>query len=542
MMNYFLIVFAAIILCCIILNKWSTKFGLPVLLAFIMLGMLMGWHDIVDRSAYTKVSNICNVALIFIIFYGGFGTRWKSAKPVVGEAAVLATVGVIMTAALTSVFCHYVLDMHWLRALLIGSVVSSTDAASVFSILRARKLGLKHNTAPLLEMESGSNDPCAYMLTVIVLSLINSPEGISVWNTIWLFFKQLVFGVGVGALIAWGAVRILKKFNFETSGFDSLFILAIALLAYTLPSLIDGNGFLSVYIVGIVLGNTSYSGRKQLVNFFDGITGLMQVILFYILGYMSTPSQLHKSLLPALGILIFMTFIARPATIFSLLGLIRKDGKRKYDAKDMGLVSFVGLRGAASIVFVATALASNELMKGETFDIIFIIVLLSIGIQGSLIPLVSRKLDMIDKDADVMTTFTDFADNTEMQFSRIDIAANSAWKGKAIKDLGLPSNLILVMIIRNGDRLMPKGGTVLEEGDIVIAGTKTFEDFSNQFVLREHRINNDGPHVGHMICEFPDTKEVVVMIKRGDKSIIPTGRTVMKPDDILVIMSDAISL
>lgn len=541
-MNYFLIVFAAIILCCIILNKWSTKFGLPVLLAFIMLGMLMGWHDVVDRSSYTRVSNICNVALIFIIFYGGFGTRWKSARPVAGEAAILATLGVIVTAALTCVFCYFVLKMPLLRAMLIGAVLSSTDAASVFSILRARKLGLKHNVAPLLEMESGSNDPCAYMLTVIVLSLVNSPESISVWNTIWLFFKQMFFGIGVGALVAWGAVRILKKFSFETSGFDSLFILAVALLAYTLPSLIDGNGFLSVYIVGIVLGNTSYSGRKQLVNFFDGITGLMQVILFYILGYLSTPSQLYKSLLPALGILIFMTFIARPATIFSLLGFVRKDGKRKYDSKDMGLVSFVGLRGAASIVFVATALASNELLLNETFDIIFIIVLLSIGIQGSLIPFVSRKLDMIDKDSDVMTTFTDFADNSEMQFSRIDITSNGAWKGKAIKDLGLPSNLILVMIIRNGERLLPKGGTVLEEGDIVIAGTRTFEDFSNQFVLREHRIDNNNPHVGHMISEFPNTKEVIVMIKRGDKNIIPSGRTVMKPDDILVIMSDAISL
>ena len=195
-MNSLLILVAVIIVSCVLLNNASFRIGMPVLLAFIMLGMVFGNNGLVpvpmDSDGRAFVGDICTVALIFIMFYGGFGTSWKSARPVVTEAALLSSVGVILTAGITGVFCHFALRWTWLESLLMGAVVSSTDAASVFSILRSRKLGLKNHTAPLLELESGSNDPCSYMLTIIVLSLIGGD--VSVGHTLWLFFSQLVFG------------------------------------------------------------------------------------------------------------------------------------------------------------------------------------------------------------------------------------------------------------------------------------------------------------------------------------------------------------
>ena len=264
-MNALLVLVAVIIFTCVLLNNASFRIGMPVLLAFILLGILFGNNGIIpidmniaDRE---NVGDICTVALIFIMFYGGFGTSWKSAKPIALEAGLLASVGVICTAALVGVFCHFLLKWGWIEALLLGSVVSSTDAASVFSIFRSRKLGLKNNTAPLLEMESGSNDPCSYMLTIIMLSLMQGEA--SVGHTIWLFFAQLGFGALFGVLIARVSVEAMKRINFATAGFDSLFVLAIALFSYAVPGLLGGNGYLSAYIVGIILGNTDFRGSDE---------------------------------------------------------------------------------------------------------------------------------------------------------------------------------------------------------------------------------------------------------------------------------------
>ena len=250
-MNTFLLFVALIILICVFLNNASFKVGMPVLLAFILFGLVLGNHGLLKLEIlnFGMAEKISTAALIFIMFYGGFGTRWDSAKPVVTESALLATVGVILTALLTGVFCHYAFQWDWVESLLIGSVISSTDAASVFSILRSRKLGLKNGMAPLLEMESGSNDPCSYMMTIIMLSVVNG--GITAGRVVWMLFAQLGIGALLGFLIAKVAVQVLNRISFATSGFDSLFLMGVAVFAYALPSLLGGNGYLSVYIVGI---------------------------------------------------------------------------------------------------------------------------------------------------------------------------------------------------------------------------------------------------------------------------------------------------
>lgn len=273
-MALYLLIFSAIVVICIFFNKFSGKFGIPVLLLFLMLGLLCGsQYDGFASKWSWVVGDISTIALVFIMFYGGFGTRWKSAKPIALEAGLLSTVGVELTAAFVGLFCHFALGWAWLESFLMGAVISSTDAATVFSILRSRKLGLKNKTAPMLEVESGSNDPMSYMLTAVMLSLFSG--GITAGGVVWQIFSQITFGVAGGLAISAAAVFLLKRISFQNNGFDMLLFIAIALVSYALPDLIGGNGYLSAYIVGIVLGNTDFPERKPLVSFFDAITSLM---------------------------------------------------------------------------------------------------------------------------------------------------------------------------------------------------------------------------------------------------------------------------
>lgn len=526
MTSLFLILIAVIILLSTFLNNLSSRMGIPTLLAFMLFGMLFANNGLWDMrfDNYDMAKETCTVALIFIMFYGGFGTRMDAVRPVMREATLLASAGVVLTAGLVGLFCRLVLGWDWLESMLFGSVISSTDAASVFSILRGKRLGLKNNTAPMLEMESGSNDPASYMLTVIFLSVMNGTAsgGTIVWN----IFAQLVFGAGCGFGIAKLAAMSLKKIKFQTDGFDSLFIFAVAIASYAIPSLIGGNGYLSAYIVGILLGNEEFRGKKSLVSFFDGVTGLMQVLIFFLLGLLARPTMLHKAILPALAIFVFLTFVARPATVFGLLAPFRK-----YPVKQLSFISFVGLRGAASIVFAIMAMVNPAFLQHDIFNIVFCLVLISIGVQGSLIPWAARKMDMVDEDEDVMKTFNDFSDGTDLDFGRITIAADSSWAGRPVKELNLPKNLLLVLVIRGEERIRPRGTTVLQAGDEVIVLVREFNDSS--IALEERTVKHGSDLAGKRISELPD-KGLIVVVQRGDENIIPHGNTLLEEGDRLV--------
>ena len=378
MTSYILLV-AAVILLCLSLNKMSNKLGIPMLLAYILLGMMFGTDGIlkIPFDNFTIAEQICTVSLIFIMFYGGFGTNWKQAKPVAGKAVLLSTVGVILTAVTTGAFCHFILRMDFWESMLIGSVISSTDAASVFSILRSKRLNLKNNTASMLEVESGSNDPCSYMLTVIILTIMSGE--LSGSSLVVMIFSQIIFGILVGVVVALAAAFILKKVNFATDGFDTIFVFSMALVSYAGASMINGNGYLAAYIAGIILGNTPLHHKKSLVHFFDGITGLMQMLIFFLLGLLAYPSQLPKILPIALAIAVFLTFVARPVSVFAILMPFRCPVKQQL------LVSWAGLRGAASIVFAIMATVSPAYTKNDLFHIVIFIVLFSISIQGCLL-------------------------------------------------------------------------------------------------------------------------------------------------------------
>ena len=528
MTSFFLILIVVVILTCIWLNNVSARIGVPTLLAFIVLGIVFGNVGVIpvylDNHSFAR--DVCSVALLFIMFYGGFGTRWETVKPVVRESVLLASLGVVVTAGLTGLFCHFALRWGWAESFLLGAVVSSTDAASVFSILRSKKLGLKNNTAPMLEMESGSNDPAAYMLTAIMVSVVNSAA--SGWSLVWMVFAQIVFGAGLGWAIAKGAAWALQRMHFFTDGFDTLFIFAVAIAAYAVPDVLGGNGYLSAYIVGIMLGNEEFKGKKSLVGFFDGLTGLMQVLIFFLLGLLARPAMMHQAILPALAISAFMLLVARPAAVFGILTPFRK-----YPTRQQWLVSFVGLRGAASIVFAIMAFTGVGNLNNDLFSIVFCIVLISISLQGSLIPWVARKLDMLDARDNVMKTFNDYSEGTEVQFSQIGIVSGCDWDGKQVMELSLPRNVLIALVIRGTERIIARGDTLLKAGDKAIVVTKAFED--TQTYLVEKTVKKGGKRDGHAISEF-NADGLVLLIRRDDKEIIPHGGTVLLAGDKLVIL------
>lgn len=525
-MTMLLFIGGIIFFICAISGKLAHKVGVPVLLLFILAGMIFGsdglFHIQFDDFGFAE--EICSTALLFIMFYGGFGTNWKSAKPVALQSGLLASLGVVATAVLTGVFCHFVLGFEWLESLLIGSVIGSTDAASVFSILRSRKLNLKHGLASLLEIESGSNDPTAYTMTVIVLALMSGKE-VSVW---YLIFAQIGFGALCGATIAIGSSYLLRKLRFKDSGLYTILVIAIALLAYSVPALIGGNGYLSVYIVGIVLGNSEIRFKAELVHFFDGMTWIMQIVLFFLLGLLSFPSQIPSILLPAVGIALFLTFVARPVAVFSILSWF------KIPVRQQLLVSWAGLRGAASIVFAIYALVSDAYTKSDIFHIVFCVALLSVFFQGTLLPVFAKKLGLVDDKQSVLKTFNDYQEQSMLQLVEMPMSPENPWVGHKLRCINMPSNSIVVLVKRGDEVLIPGGETKIQQDDVLILSCETYQEEAD-IHLAEKRISRKHPWIGKTLKEirFPDNS-MVILIRRGNQSILPKGDTKILYDDVLV--------
>lgn len=463
-----MIVCGLVLLICITSSKVLYKFGVPMLLIFIILGMLFGSDGVVGIyfDNYELTRELCSFGLVFIMFYGGFGTNWKEAKPVARESILMSTFGVIITSGLTGLFCYFVLKTSLLEGLLIGSIVGSTDAASVFSILRSQKLNLKGEIASILEVESGSNDPIAYMLTLIVLTLMNNGGISSIVPTV---IGQIIFGILIGVILSKLTVYIMRNANFEVDGFYTIFITAIAILSYALSEWVGGNGYLSVYIAGIIIGNSKIPHKRSLVHFFDGVSWIMQIMLFFVLGLLAFPSELPSVIGSSILISIFMIIIARPIATFSVLSWF------KIPFKQQLFVSWVGLRGAASIVFAIYAITSGIPLENDIFHIIFFIALLSVAIQGTLIPKVARKLDLVDDTKTVLKTFTDYQEDRSTTLIEYNVDSNSSWKEKTIMEADIPEEILIVMIKRDNEIIVPKGSTLINQGDILVLSGNNIE-------------------------------------------------------------------
>ena len=523
-----LLLAGAVIAVCVLSGRIATKLPVPSLLVFIGLGALCGIDGPIHIhfENYSLTEFACCTGLLFIMFYGGFNANVREAKPVAAQAVLLSTLGVGITAGLVGAFCHFALGLEWTLGLLVGSVIASTDAASVFNVLRSARLSLRDGTDSLLEIESGSNDPMSYMLTVILTAILVG-ENISVPLMV---AEEIIIGLAFGIGIGKAAELVLERVDFSMQQGETIFLISVALVSYALPGVLHGNGFLSVYLCGMWLGNADIPHKRDMARTFDVVTEICQMAIFFLLGLLVTPHRLPQVLPLALAVFAFITFVGRP---LSTLVVLRPFGA---SMGKIALSSWAGLRGAASVVFALHVVTAGAQLPFNMFDLVFVVVILSLVVQGSLLPSLARKLDMIDASANVMRTFNDFQEESDLSLIKIKVDSSHPWIGRALRDVPTPRDLIVVLVLRHGDeKILPSGNTVIEAGDLLVYAAPTFEDREN---LHLHEISVGAHHRWAHKClrELPDTSRmVIVMLKRGDQSIIPNGDTRIEPGDLAFV-------
>ncbi|SMB81588.1 potassium/proton antiporter, CPA1 family [Peptoniphilus asaccharolyticus DSM 20463] len=500
--------------------------GIPSLLLFIFLGIafnLMGF----EFYDFEVSNSIATLALMIIMFYGGFSTNWSMGKPVWKESAILSTFGVFFTAILTGAFCHYVLRFKLLESMLLGSVIASTDYASVSSILVSKNLNFKYSTAPLLELESGSNDPTAYTMTFVFISLL-AGESISVPI---LVLKQVGFGILIGFGMGVIVKHLIKNIHFDEDGLFTVFIAATMIATYSIAILIEGNGYLAIYLYGIYLGNQEFSRKRDVVFFYDGLGGLVQIGLFFLLGLLCNVQRLIGVFPVALVVMLFITLIARPFSVFMLM----KPFKLKNN--QLSIISIAGLRGAAAIAFAIMVVNSKVKVTIDIFHIVFLICLLSSFIQGSIMPILSKKLNMLEESDTVLKNFNFYQDKSDIGFIQTKIEKGSRWDNVPLKDFNLTFNLIVAKIERQGKTIVPNGETLIREGDIIVLGGQSYFDTTGSNLI-EMTLSNGHKWVGKKIkdLEFKE-KQLIVMLQTIDnKIIVPNGETYLYEGDKVVIL------
>ncbi|MDO5027123.1 MAG: potassium/proton antiporter [Tissierellia bacterium] len=526
-MNEPLLLLGAIIFISILINRFLERLPIPSLLIFIGLGMVFGENGIfkIDFDNYLAVSVICSICLIFIMFYGGFGTNIRVARPVLLPAVTMSTLGVVGTAGGVFLVAHYILSLPWLESFLIGSVISSTDAASVFNILRSKKLSLKYHTDSLLEVESGSNDPMSFMLTNLAISLMS---GASIKVPL-ILIEQIGIGVISGLALGWIALKLLQLQLLPTQESHTIFLLAIMVLAYAIPSSLNGNGYLSVYLAGMWIGNAKLPQKKYLIHFFDVLTHVAQVQIFFLLGLLVTPVDLPEVLLPAIVLMVFLTLLVRPLVTSILLAPFRPKKEQ------VGVTAWAGLRGAASIVFAIGAMLSDIDITYNLYNLVFCIVIMSISIQGSFLPWIAKKLSMIDKTTDINHTFNDYQEDSDISFIKIHLEEKNSWCNKTLAELHLPAELLVSLVIRGDEIIVPTGQTLLQGKDMIVLAARSFDDQEN-FVLSEVVVENQKQYCNKTLSQIPQMHSTrIILVKRGMNTIIPSGKTVIKPGDILIL-------
>ncbi len=506
--------------------RFSNKHGIPALLLFIVLGMVFGAIGF-DFKDFEFADNFATVALMVIMFYGGFGTNWRMAKPVAKEAIILSSLGVVATALLTGLFCHYVLGFKLLEGMLIGSIVGSTDYASVSNILRSKNLNLKYNTASLLELESGSNDPTAYTMTMVFLSVI---VGLDVSVPI-LILSQVVLGILMGFILALVTGKLLKILPLGADGLYAVFMAAAMLITYDATGLLGGNGYLALYILGIYLGNMEFKGKRDIVFFFDGFTEIMQIGLFFILGLLSNLSDFISTFPMVLAIMVFMTIIARPVTVYGLMLPFKLKGNQ------LNMISLAGIRGAAAIAFAIMAVNSDAIVSVDIYHIVFGICVLSSLVQGSLMPPAARKWDMLDPNDTVLQTFNYYQNKREIGFLETRIHPDSRLVGRQVKDLNLTFDYIVAKIERDGKTIVPRGHVTIEENDLIVLGGEIHFDESGHDLI-EFTIPKGHKWANQYIKDLDlASSRLIVMIQRKDSDIIvPIGDTLLLEDDKVIII------
>jgi potassium/hydrogen antiporter len=464
-----LLTVAGIFILAIVASKASLRLGVPALLLFLLIGMLAGSEGVggLEFDDPWLAQSLGVVALAFILFSGGLDTNWQRVRPQLGRGIVLSTAAVVISATLVGLFAMRVLGFSFYEGLLLGGIVSSTDAAAVFSVLRSRSVALRGRLKDVLELESGSNDPMAVFLTIGAIRLLTVP-GTSALDLVWMFVLQMALGAALGYGMGRAIVWLVNHIRLEYEGLYPVLSIAMVLLTYSATALVGGNGFLAVYVAGLVVGNRDLLHRRSLRLFHDGLAWMMQIAMFIALGLLVFPSRL----LPVAGwgllLSVFLMFVARPLSVFAVLLFGRMRLNQKL------LVSWVGLRGAVPIVLATFPLLAGVGKAELIFDLVFFIVLTSVLVQGTTIPAVARwlKLDApyqarLDYPLEYLPTERDLSEMVE-----IKVDEGSEAVGMRILELQFPKGALIVLMSRKGEFLVPSGGTILQPQDTVLVLAK----------------------------------------------------------------------
>ena len=459
-----LLVGSILLLISIIAGKTTSRLGVPTLIFFLIVGILAGSEGIggihFDNTSIAQLIGI--TALNFILFSGGLDTNWQSIKPILWRGVALSTIGVFLTALSVGLFVHYVFGFTIWEGLLLGSIVSATDAAAVFSILRNRGVALKGFLRPILELESGSNDPMAYFLTITLTDIVATGNA-DIAAFIPDFLKEFILGGAIGFVMGKASVWLINNIKLETEGLYPVLTLGLAMFTYSVTHAIGGNGFLAIYLCAIIIGNSNIVHKRSLIKFYDGQAWLMQIILFLTLGLLAFPSRIVPLIGTGLLISAFLIFVARPIAVFIALYFFKINIRSKL------FISWVGLRGSVPIVFATYPLIAGIPKAELIFNLVFFISITSVLLQGTTLSYVAKLLHVTVPAKVKRRIGLDFetTDHIKSEMQEVFVAENSKAIGKRILDLMIPSTVNIVAIKRSDVYIVPNGSTMLQPEDIL---------------------------------------------------------------------------
>ena len=462
---------AVLVFVSIVISKWGYRFGVPTLLLFLFTGMLFGSDGLgLQFHSHEDAQLIGMLSLSVILFSGGMDTKRRDIEPIVAQGLMLSTVGVILTTVITGLLIYYLSEWTQLDiglslplSLLLAATVSSTDSASVFNLLRSQGIGLKHNLRPTLELESGSNDPMAYVLTIALVNLIVSAGEFSGMELATKIVAQLAVGALLGYLSGRALVWIVNHINLPNPSLYPVLVLSMILIIFTLTDLLHGNGYLAVYVAGLVAGNSRLSYRQETDTFMQGLTWLWQIVMFLTLGLLVNPSQMVRVLLVAVAIGLFMMFVARPIAVFLCLQPFRVPVKAKL------FLSWVGLRGAVPIIFATYPVIAGIEDADFLFDVVFVITLLSLSLQGTTITACARWLGLATQEPKTGNEFgVELPDKLGSRLSEMTLSEADLVSGNHLSDMHFPEGTLVMMVKRGNSFIVPNGRLELRKGDVLL--------------------------------------------------------------------------
>ena len=464
-----LLIGAILVFCSILISKTGYRFGIPTLLLFLLVGMIFGSDGLgLQFNSASDAQFIGMMALSIILFTGGMDTKISDIRPVLSQGILLSTVGVLLTTLLTGGFIFYLsqwtrtnISMSFLTCLLLAATMSSTDSASVFNLLRSQKMNLKENLRPMLELESGSNDPMAYMLTIALIQVVASGNDL---NIAWIakdLFVQFLFGGVIGFAFGHLSVWLINKIGLSNASLYPILLLSLVFITFTTTDLLKGNGYLAVYIAGVVVGNTRLTFRKEINTFMNGLTWLFQIIMFLALGLLVNPHEMIDVAVVALLIGLFMIIIARPVSVFACLLPFRKMTNRA-----RLFVSWVGLRGAVPIIFATYPVVAGIPDSNQLFNIVFFITLLSLIFQGMTIASGARTLHLdLPQEKEGNEFGVELPEEIDTQLMDLTLTSEMLATGNKLKDMDIPKGTLVMLIKRGNEFIIPNGQMELHEGD-----------------------------------------------------------------------------